>query len=51
MNQSSLPAMTQDEVRVRAWAQVRELLELQLAPVAKPPPATLDARPIISLST
>ena len=29
---SPLPALTQDEVRVRAWAEVRELLELQLAP-------------------
>jgi len=27
---SSLPALTQDEVRVEAWAEVREPLELQL---------------------
>jgi SAM-dependent methyltransferase len=34
MNQSCpLTALTQDEVRVRAWAEVRELLELQLAPL------------------
>jgi SAM-dependent methyltransferase len=26
---------TQDEIRVRAWAEVRELLELQLAPLAR----------------
>jgi SAM-dependent methyltransferase len=30
-----LPALTQDEVRVRAWAEVRELLELQLAPLGR----------------
>jgi SAM-dependent methyltransferase len=36
MNQSSsLPALTQDQVRVRAWAEVRELLELQLAPLGR----------------
>jgi SAM-dependent methyltransferase len=36
MNQSSpLPALTQDEVRVRAWAEIRELLELQLAPLGR----------------
>src|SRR5437660_643344 len=28
-----LPALTQDELRVRAWAEVREPLELQLAPL------------------
>ena len=27
------PALTQDEVRVAAWAEVREPLELQLAPL------------------
>jgi hypothetical protein len=27
---SPLPALTQDEVRVEAWAEVREPLELQL---------------------
>lgn len=36
MNESSpLPAQTQDELRVRAWAEVRELLELQLAPLGR----------------
>jgi len=36
MNQSRpLPALTPDEVRVRAWAEVRELLELQLAPLGR----------------
>jgi ubiquinone/menaquinone biosynthesis C-methylase UbiE len=36
MNQSRpLPALTSDEVRVRAWAEVRELLELQLAPLGR----------------
>jgi len=36
MDQSSpLPTLTQDEVRVRAWAEVRELLELQLAPLGR----------------
>jgi SAM-dependent methyltransferase len=30
-----LPAPTQDEVRVGAWAEVRELLELQLAPLGR----------------
>jgi ubiquinone/menaquinone biosynthesis C-methylase UbiE len=30
-----LPALTQDEVRVRAWAEVREPLELQLAPLGR----------------
>jgi hypothetical protein len=28
-----VPALTQDEVRVGAWAEVREPLELQLAPL------------------
>jgi hypothetical protein len=28
-----LPALTPDEVRVGAWAEVREPLELQLAPL------------------
>jgi SAM-dependent methyltransferase len=36
MNESSpLPAQKADEVRVRAWAEVRELLELQLAPLGR----------------
>ena len=30
-----LPALTQDEVRVGAWAEVREPLELQLAPLGR----------------
>jgi SAM-dependent methyltransferase len=30
-----LPALTQDELRVRAWAEVRELVELQLAPLGR----------------
>jgi len=30
-----LPALPQDDVRVRAWAEVRELLELQLAPLGR----------------
>src|SRR5262249_5975942 len=30
-----LPALTQDEVRVGAWAEGRELLELQLAPLGR----------------
>jgi SAM-dependent methyltransferase len=30
-----LPALTQDEVQVLAWAEVRELLELQLAPLGR----------------
>src|SRR3979411_175160 len=32
---SSLPALTQDEVRVGAWAEVREPLERQLAPLGR----------------
>ena len=30
-----VPALTQDDVRVRAWAEVRELLERQLAPLGR----------------
>lgn len=30
-----LPALPQDDVRVRAWAEIRELLELQLAPLGR----------------
>jgi hypothetical protein len=30
-----LPALTQDEVRVAAWAEVRKALELQLAPLGQ----------------
>ena len=32
---NSLPALTQDEVRVGAWAEIREPLELQLAPLGR----------------
>ena len=32
-----LPALTQDELRVGAWAEVREPLELQLAPLGRHP--------------
>ncbi len=39
------PALSQDEVRVRAWAEVRELLELQLAPLGRHALAALAARP------
>ncbi len=42
---SPLPALTQDEVRVRAWAEVRELLELQLAPLGRRALAALAPRP------
>jgi SAM-dependent methyltransferase len=31
----SRPALTQDDIRVRAWAEVRDLLELQLAPLGR----------------
>jgi SAM-dependent methyltransferase len=39
------PALSQDEVRVGAWAEVRELLELQLAPLGRHALAALAARP------
>jgi SAM-dependent methyltransferase len=42
---SSLPALPQDEVRVGAWAEVRELLELQLAPLGRRGLAALAPRP------
>src|SRR5215510_5661148 len=32
---SPLPTLSQDEVRVGAWAEIRELLELQLAPLGR----------------
>jgi SAM-dependent methyltransferase len=32
---STLSALTQDEIRARAWAEVRELLEMQLAPLGR----------------
>jgi SAM-dependent methyltransferase len=40
-----LPALIQDELRVGAWAQVRELLELQLAPLGRRALAALAPRP------
>src|SRR6266436_4829272 len=42
---SSLPALTQDEVRVGAWAEIREPLELQLAPLGRRALAALAPRP------
>jgi len=46
MDQSSLPApITQDQLRVRAWAQVREPLELQLAPLGRRALAALAPHP------
>jgi SAM-dependent methyltransferase len=40
-----LPALTPDDVRVRAWAEVREPLERQLAPLGRRALAALAARP------
>src|SRR3981081_1997369 len=40
-----LPALPQDEVRVGAWAEVRELLELQLAPLGRRALAALAPHP------
>src|SRR5262249_53428757 len=46
MNQTRrLSALTQDEVRVAAWAEVRELLELQLAPLGRRAFGALAAQP------
>src|SRR3981081_4530340 len=42
---SPLLALTQDEVRVAAWAEVREPLELQLAPLGRSALAALAPRP------
>ena len=42
---SSLPALTQDELRVRAWAEIREPLEHQLAPLGRRALAALAPRP------
>jgi len=42
---SPLPALTQDEVRVSAWAEVREPLELQLAPLGRRALAALAPHP------
>ena len=40
-----LPALTQDELRVGAWAEVREPLELQLAPLGRHALMALAPRP------
>ena len=40
-----LAALTQDDVRVRAWAEVRDLLELQLAPLGRRALAGLAPQP------
>jgi SAM-dependent methyltransferase len=40
-----LPSLTQDEVRLRAWAEVREPLERQLAPLGQRALAALAPRP------
>jgi ubiquinone/menaquinone biosynthesis C-methylase UbiE len=40
-----LPAPTQDEIRVAAWAEVREPLERQLAPLGRRALAALAPRP------
>jgi SAM-dependent methyltransferase len=46
MNQDShQPTLTQDEVRVGSWAEVREPLELQLAPLGRRAMAALAPRP------
>ena len=42
---SSLPTTTQDELRAAAWAEVRESLELQLAPLGRHALAALAPRP------
>jgi SAM-dependent methyltransferase len=42
---SRLPALTQDQVRVRAWADIRELLELQLGPLGRRTLAALAPHP------
>jgi SAM-dependent methyltransferase len=42
---SSLPALTQDELRVRAWAEIRRPLERQLAPLGRRALAALAPRP------
>jgi SAM-dependent methyltransferase len=41
----SMSALAQDEARVAAWAEVRELLELQLAPLGRRAMAALAPRP------
>jgi SAM-dependent methyltransferase len=42
---SPLPEWRKDEIRVGAWAEVRELLELQLAPLGRRGLAALAPRP------
>ena len=42
---SPLPALTEDEIRVGAWAEVREPLERQLAPLGRRALAALAPRP------
>ena len=42
---SPLPALTQDEIRVRAWAEIRYPLELQLAPLGRRALAALAPQP------
>ena len=45
MNPSNTaPALPQDDVRARAWAEVRDLLELQLAPLGRRAMAALAPR-------
>jgi SAM-dependent methyltransferase len=41
----SLSMLTKDRIRVRAWAEVRELLELQLAPLGRHALAALAPQP------
>src|SRR3979490_374129 len=41
----ALPALTPDKARAEAWAEVREPLELQLAPLGRPALAALAPRP------
>jgi hypothetical protein len=45
MDQNNPLPATQDEVRVGAWAEVREALELQLAPLGRLALAALASRP------
>ncbi len=46
MRQSTpLTALAMDELRVSAWAEVRELLELQLAPLGRRGLAALAPHP------
>ena len=42
---SPVPALTPDDVRARAWAEVREPLERQLAPLGRRALAALAPRP------